>query len=449
MKIQPTFLLSVLFGSVRHARSFTSTRADSILSITRLICSGSVTLIWLVLYCCELSAQGWLAQNSGTTRHLWGVFFTDSSTGTAVGDSGTILRTTDGGTTWLAQSSGTTNTLFSVFFTDVNTGTAAGADGTILRTTNGGVTWVRQASGMTNFELLGVSFVGPNTGSVVGPGFDGGTILRTTNGGETWLSQSSGIGLPFYIRGVFLLDADTGFAVGDGGITLRTANGGTRWTIQQISGVTNSLNGISFSTTRYGTVVGNDGVVAHTTDGGETWTIQPSGTTRRLRGVSFTDCNTGTVVGDAGTILRTTDAGATWTNQRSGTTESLTSVSFTDFNNGTVVGLSGKILRTTTGGVVPVAVEPFMPSAFSLDQNYPNPFNPSTTIKYTVSSRQLISIDVYDILGRRIERIVNEAKEAGTYEVEWNAGDRASGVYIYQMKSSEKPIAVKKMVLIR
>jgi photosystem II stability/assembly factor-like uncharacterized protein len=60
-------------------------------------------------------------------------------TGTAVGADGTILRTTDGGSTWITQTSGTTNYLIGVSFTDAMTGTAVGADGTILRTTTGGV----------------------------------------------------------------------------------------------------------------------------------------------------------------------------------------------------------------------------------------------------------------------------------------------------------------------
>jgi hypothetical protein len=74
-----------------------------------------------------------------------------------VGESGTILRTTNGGATWSAQSSGTPNFLSSVFFTDANTGTAVGQGGTILRTTTGGVVWVQdenQSEIPNNFTLL-------------------------------------------------------------------------------------------------------------------------------------------------------------------------------------------------------------------------------------------------------------------------------------------------------
>jgi hypothetical protein len=64
--------------------------------------------------------------------------FTDANTGTAVGQGGTILRTTDGGASWVAQESGTMEYLQGVLFTDANTGTVVGSAGTILRTTNGG-----------------------------------------------------------------------------------------------------------------------------------------------------------------------------------------------------------------------------------------------------------------------------------------------------------------------
>jgi photosystem II stability/assembly factor-like uncharacterized protein len=68
---------------------------------------------------------------------LVGVSFAAPSSGTAVGEEGTILRTTDGGTTWMSQNSGTTQTLFGVSFTAANTGTAVGHGSTILRTTDG------------------------------------------------------------------------------------------------------------------------------------------------------------------------------------------------------------------------------------------------------------------------------------------------------------------------
>jgi photosystem II stability/assembly factor-like uncharacterized protein len=100
-----------------------------------------------------------------------------------LGDSGTILRTSNGGSTWRSQESGTTNMLWSVCFDDANIGTVVGDNGTILRTTNGGSTWTSQSGG-TSYWLDGVSFTDGKRGTVVG---EYGTILCTSTGGVTWV----------------------------------------------------------------------------------------------------------------------------------------------------------------------------------------------------------------------------------------------------------------------
>jgi 5'-nucleotidase len=93
-----------------------------------------------------------------------------------------------------------------------------------------------------------------------------------------------------------------------------------------------------------------------------------------------------------------------------------------------------------------------IPEQFRLEQNYPNPFNPSTTIQYAVSSRQFVSLKVYDILGNEIATLVNEEKQPGTYEVvfspESNIKQPASGVYFYQLKSGSH-VGTKKMILLK
>jgi photosystem II stability/assembly factor-like uncharacterized protein len=86
----------------------------------------------------------WVQQNSGTINKLSSVYFTDVNVGYAVGDSGTILHTTDGGLNWVPQNSGTMYNLNSVHLPDANTGIAVGVSGTILHTTDGGLNWVPQ-----------------------------------------------------------------------------------------------------------------------------------------------------------------------------------------------------------------------------------------------------------------------------------------------------------------
>ncbi len=85
---------------------------------------------------------------------------------------------------------------------------------------------------------------------------------------------------------------------------------------------------------------------------------------------------------------------------------------------------------------------------YSLSQNYPNPFNPTTTIKFSILHSQFSTLKVYDILGREVTTLVNEVKSPGTYEVEFNASQLASGVYFYRLTAGDF-MQTKKMMLLK
>ncbi len=89
-----------------------------------------------------------------------------------------------------------------------------------------------------------------------------------------------------------------------------------------------------------------------------------------------------------------------------------------------------------------------VPKDFVLHQNYPNPFNPATTIKFAVPKTSLVSIKVYDLTGQEVGTLVNEIKEAGTYEIKFDAHNLASGVYIYRM-IAENFTSVRKLNLLK
>jgi predicted GH43/DUF377 family glycosyl hydrolase len=104
----------------------------------------------------------------------------------------------------------------------------------------------------------------------------------------------------------------------------------------------------------------------------------------------------------------------------------------------------------TSGPFTPVSVEQYktQPTEFALEQNYPNPFNPSTNIEFRIVGFGFVSLKVYDILGREVVTLVNEERPAGIYEVEWNAKDFISGVYLYQIKTGSF-VETKKMLLLK
>jgi hypothetical protein len=85
---------------------------------------------------------------------------------------------------------------------------------------------------------------------------------------------------------------------------------------------------------------------------------------------------------------------------------------------------------------------------YELKANYPNPFNPSTRIVYSIPSNEFVSLRVYDVLGRDVVTLVNEEKAAGVYEIDFNANNLASGIYIYKIQAGNF-IESRKMMLVK
>jgi len=85
---------------------------------------------------------------------------------------------------------------------------------------------------------------------------------------------------------------------------------------------------------------------------------------------------------------------------------------------------------------------------YRLEQNYPNPFNPSTVIRFQISAREFVTLKVYDLLGREIVTLINTEKPAGNYNVEFNAQNLTSGVYIYRLRAGRFS-DTKKLLLLK
>jgi hypothetical protein len=95
-----------------------------------------------------------------------------------------------------------------------------------------------------------------------------------------------------------------------------------------------------------------------------------------------------------------------------------------------------------------VEVDVATPLTFSLNQNYPNPFNPATSISYSIAKSGLVKIAIYNTLGQQVKELVNEVKEAGSYNVSFNASSLTSGIYFYKIESAQFS-QTKKMILMK
>jgi photosystem II stability/assembly factor-like uncharacterized protein len=300
-------------------------------------------------------------QNAAPPRgsDLAAVVFVDALHGWAVGDSGNIVATQDGGATWRAQTSTTTQRLAGVAFVDKLRGWVVGDFGTILATTDGGATWHEQfPQAGTRVQLVAVAFPDSLHGWAVG-GSTRGVLLSTSDGGVSWNTQH--LGTPQYLNGVSFPDPLSGWIIGDFGTLFETSDGGTVWREQNLALASTTQQNpslqrlvdstcVRFVDSSHGWVVGDFGSVQATTDGGVTWQVQDSTTDKALLSASFTDTSYGWAVGDSGTIVATTNGGATWYRQLSGTTKDLHGVWFTDRTRGWAVGEGGIILATTDGG---------------------------------------------------------------------------------------------------
>ena len=296
-----------------------------------------------------LPGGGWFLQNSGTTSNLHGVYFIGAS-GWAVGDGGTIVRTTNSGATWTRSTVPTTFSLNGVWFTSPTEGWAVGVGGTVLRSGDGGVTWTRLNNVLQGEALTDVHFATRDTGWVVGAA---GLVLRTFNAGASW--QPFRVPTASVLNSVSFYGTKDGWAVGNTGVIAGTHDRGVSWFV--VPAITSaSLHAVSRPTLEAAFALGAQGVAPRTvvTPDSVAWEVRSAGIGRQLEGGFYPTPITGYAVGfDAslgGMVLRTDDGGVTWEAQVSNTSFRLDDVFFTNATTGWAVGDAGTIIHTARGG---------------------------------------------------------------------------------------------------
>ncbi|MBM3323241.1 hypothetical protein FJY69_07175, partial [candidate division WOR-3 bacterium] len=309
--------------------------------------------------------HNWIRQCSGTSLDLYSVCFPEYTiTGFAVGDTGIILRTLDGGGSWdsLPVDGVRRVSLRCVQFpVNVRVGFAVGfatdSGGMVLRTTNRGDVWTRQMihwpQGPAPF-LWSVGFSEDSTvGFAVG---NSGCLLKSTNVGADWYPQSSGTTAD--MRSIHFPCADTGFIVGDSGIVLRTTDAGSTWN-RCSSGTGAALRAVCFSSSRIGYAVGDSGLYLRTFDGGDNWSRVRRSWTNATHIALAVPRNKAAdssvyVSDDIGNILRVDSVDTSWVidggRQAKPTRQRINSICFPDSLVGYAVGDSGVILKTREGG---------------------------------------------------------------------------------------------------
>jgi len=354
-----------------------------------------------------------------------------------------ILYSTNGGVSWANQTINSTRYFRSISMINTSTGYIAGSSGAVRKTTNGGTTWDSLPFPSTSL-LYKADFVNATTGWVVGTSSP--YIWKTIDGGMNWVSQT---GPTAAVYNIDMVDANVGWFVGSSGSLRKTTDGGTTWTAQT-SGTTSTLYSVKMLNANTGFICGASSTVKKTTNGGTDWVTitQPYSTT--LYGMDWFDENKGIVTGSSsGYTARTVNGGSTWSIENtSGST--MYSVYLRHGDSAWAVGSGAYVFKLSTGIVGITNYNSNIPADYFLSQNYPNPFNPKTTIKFGLPKSGSVTLNVYDITGRLVRSILNNAPlNAGTVTHSFDGTNLASGIYFYSLIIDNEKFDTKKMILVK
>jgi photosystem II stability/assembly factor-like uncharacterized protein len=315
---------------------------------------------------------------------------------------GGVYHSTDNGISWanmgftIAASSIAINSNGHIFVGTLSDG--------VFRYTDNGGNWVQINHGLT--DLHPTSFATNTSGDIfVGTIFGG--VFRSTDNGDNWVQINQGL-TANYILSLSINSNGNIFAGTSGGGVFRSTDNGNNWT--QI----------------------NQGLA------GEGLFITSLGI--NLTGNIYAGTGSG--------IFRSMNNGNSWDQINQGL-QNINIYSLKINSNGDVfAGTADGVFRSLYSATSINTSEINTISNFELYQNYPNPFNPSTKIRYQLPNESKVVIKIYNILGSEVLELLNEQKEAGIYEVEFNSDNLSTGTYIYKIYA-DNFVQTKKMILLK
>ena len=328
-----------------------------------------------------------------------------------------LYSTNDAGKTWSTQSLEATDGASELIFSKANSNYIVAANyNNLVRTTNNGSSWKLMNSPIpgVNASHILLSPTDPNVlFAYATPFID---IVRSDNGGDNWYPFQTGITIP-----------ETGAYISD--ITFDPQNLNKLYFLG--SGKLYSLLLPSTSWSKvYETLDYSNGYP-------QQLLIDP---TNSMKIYSYYN---------GGILIGSTDGGVRWGNATSGLQDIYKTI------NRAFVSSTGKILLATGAGLmigipaVSASVDSsYTPRDFFLAQNFPNPANPLTTISFSLGKESMVSLVIYDVLGRKIKTLINEVKFSGQYSVKVDTSPLSSGVYLYCL-STQSFRDVKKFMIIK
>ena len=323
----------------------------------------------------------------------------------------------------------------------------AAPDSTIYSATSDGLYSLTKGSGSWNLTTSEWTYTFLETPAQYYIGTSGGIMSTTYGVGGNWTTVQT-VGLPLVHIYSLARDSSNVLYAGTQDAGIFSSTDGIFWTqiglstpliFRTVKTIQISSNGVIFA--------GTDSAGAYySDDAGADWNRISSITGKQITCFLLND-TAGYYAGTSDGVFVSMDRGVTWHSANDGLTELNVNSIFLDRQGNVYAG-------TDSGLFVSKAIETAIQSrtvtasSFSLSQNYPNPFNPSTAIRFVVPGSELVSLKVYDVLGRLVRTLLNKVESPGRYQVTFDAAGLASGVYFCRLEAGNY-VMTRKMVLIR
>lgn len=409
----------------------------------------NILITSILLIMAAVSNADWVKVSSPVSVNLRNCILVDSEFGWAAGDDGVILKTTDGGISFQVQSNPVDYYINDIFFLNRRLGWIVSNEvlpggSTIITTTNGGLNWFAENYHDSTRLFRTVYFLDSLNGFLAGYG---GVIDKTTDGGQTWNSaviDTSEFSF-FPISKLIFTDPAKGIAVGGyidvAGVIWQTSDSGYNWTADAFS--PEPFYDIYARNSNNILAVGGDfeyGVqISKTDNAGLNWTYYNLGIFGQAYSVDFRTANeVWMATGYGQNWVVSYDTGSTWTILPVTDGATILCVDFSDSLHGIAVGSQGSILRYDPGpsGIInSSATEDIDLISF---RTYPNPFNPFAKVELKTYSSGIVSIELFDIAGKKITDVLTDQEVSQGVNVhEFDGSSYSSGVYFLKISFTD------------
>ncbi len=394
-----------------------------------------ITII-IITFTVNLNAQLW---TSVTTPHPSVEQMTVADNKLFIATPLGVYYTTDG-TTWIQAVTGMTpvyaNVYYNVTMYNFNNVLYSGARGKLYKSVDFGANWTELTGAAPTAGTLN-STIYANGDTIIAGWKSNDKITKSMDGGATWTNSTL---YPDVSKNIVRLNGNF-YLRTDGGVHKSTDVCSTFTTL---AGVPSNLEEGALTVSNGVLVCAGigDSSIYISNDEGTTWT--ETATTQEpyclevLNGVLYQGTRDRKV-------FTSTDNGTTWTN-RTGTGINSDGVkSFAIFNGFLYASASNVLYKTAD--INSVHEETF-PSDVILQQNYPNPFNPATTIQFEIPAKSFVTLKIFNVQGQEVETLVNEKRDAGSYQEIFSSTTLPTGMYFYRLQSGNF-VETKKFIIIK